>query len=78
MPRINCCPSPHLTWQVVNTVPSTVPDGRLRANEVVPVFVLGCEMCSTTLMTVDAEAIAQRMTAESRLAALKEGSPNVH
>jgi hypothetical protein len=33
-------------------------DGRLRSSEVVPIFVLGCEECSETIMVVDASEIA--------------------
>ena len=37
-------------------------NGRIRLNEVVPIFVLGCEVCSETLQIVDAGTIAELLT----------------
>ena len=60
------CGSPMLYWFSDVRVNSGVVDGRLRANEVEPVFVLGCEDCSETLVEVKGADVAEFLN-QSRL-----------
>jgi hypothetical protein len=53
-----CGESSGLTWfaDVVNR--GGCQDGRIKLNEVQPIFYLGCEYCSETMLIVDAGEIA--------------------
>ena len=59
----NCreCESTSLTWQAVNTNKTGIAEGRLRTHEVTCVFVLGCDDCSETLLTVSADRVAEQL-----------------
>jgi len=56
------CESTSLKWQAVNTNRGGVAEGRLRTHEVTCVFVLGCDDCSETLLTVSADKIAEQLS----------------
>lgn len=56
--RCNNCGGIKLKWHADIRVPSSVVDWRLRAHEVKPIFVLGCEECSETVAVAPAEEIA--------------------
>ena len=57
------CGNEDLTWfsGVENT--GGCQDGRLRLHEVRPIFYLGCECCSETMLIVHADEIADILNA---------------
>ncbi|WP_443701304.1 hypothetical protein [Pseudomonas sp.] len=57
------CGSDALFWFAHNTNHSCVQHNRLNTNDITCMFVLGCADCSATLKTVEADTIAERMTA---------------
>lgn len=52
------CGGSELAWFASLRNSGTAQDGRLRLHEVQPIFVLGCEECSETLMVVHGDEIA--------------------
>lgn len=52
------CGSDSLTWDTSNISTSGVPQGRLNTRDVQCVFFLGCDNCSETLVTVNADKVA--------------------
>ena len=52
------CGEKSLTWSASVHNAGHCVDGRLRLHEVRPIFVLGCECCSETMMIVSADEIA--------------------
>jgi hypothetical protein len=50
-----------LTWHADVRNYGGVQDGRLKMNEIGPIFYLGCDECSATLKIVDGDAIANEM-----------------
>lgn len=64
------CGSTHLTWKssIVNC--SDVQQGRLNTRDVECLFVLGCDECSETLMTISADKVAGLMNSNAEAAAL--------
>lgn len=52
------CGEKSLTWSASVQNTGGCVDGRLRLHEVQPIFVLGCECCSETMMIVSADEIA--------------------
>ena len=54
----NKCKAESLFWYADVRNCGHVQNGRLRLNEIAPIFVLGCEECSETIMVVDASEIA--------------------
>ena len=58
-PTCHCpnCDSTNLSW-ISSVKTNGVVDGRLRAHEVQPIFVLGCDECSETLQVVDGDKVA--------------------
>lgn len=63
------CGNEELTWfaSVYNT--GGCVNGRLRLHEVAPIFYLGCECCSETMLVVHADEIAALLNAQSRVSA---------
>jgi len=61
------CDSIDLVWytHAINT--SGVVDGRLNANDMSVQFYLGCEECSETLMTLDANDFMRQINTEPEL-----------
>lgn len=55
------CGSTQLTWHADVRNYGGVQDGRLKMNEIGPIFYLGCDECSATLKIVDGDAIANEM-----------------
>lgn len=53
------CGSSSLSWFSSVRVTSGVVEGRLRSNEVEPIFVLGCDECSETLAVVSGGKVAE-------------------
>jgi len=60
------CGSKSLTWMSFNhvRVGCQVQEGRLRTNEVECMFILGCDECSETLLTRNADDITRLLNAE--------------
>ena len=56
------CGSDQLSWSssVQNT--SGVVEGRLRSHEIRPIFFLGCDECSETLLIISGDEVANIMT----------------
>lgn len=52
------CGSTNLTWHTSNVIRSNVQQGRLNTNDVECLFYLGCDDCSETLMTLNADKVA--------------------
>lgn len=52
------CGGTDLAWYAFSWHNSGIADGRLRLNEVQPMFGLGCEECSETLLVLPASEIA--------------------
>lgn len=64
-PQADGCPecgSTDLTWHTQSSVTTGTPDGKLRANEVSTLFVLGCNHCSETIKTLTADQVAENMS----------------
>ena len=64
-PQADGCPecgSTDLTWHTQSSVTTGTPDGKLRANEVSTLFVLGCGHCSETIKTLTADQVAENMS----------------
>ncbi|QIG56923.1 3'-5' exonuclease [Pseudomonas phage vB_Pae-SS2019XI] len=55
------CGSKDLSWFTNNVTYSGVQNGRLKASEVVCLFVLGCNECSATVDIFSADKIAELM-----------------
>ena len=68
------CGSEEITWQTINTTFSDVQQGRLRTDDVMCLFVLGCDHCSETLATISAEKIAEQVNAHMARARVR--NPN--
>lgn len=49
-------------WAVVTRNAGEAVDGRLRLHDVAVDFVLGCDECSTTILTVPADEIARSLS----------------
>ena len=49
-------------WFVSKRKTSGVVDGRLTMNDIAVDFVLGCEHCSATLLTVPGDEVAKSLT----------------
>ena len=60
------CGSTELTWHTTNTTHTNIQDGRLKLNEVTCLFFLGCDYCSETLATINADRVAAAMTEQAR------------
>jgi hypothetical protein len=58
------CGSNDLSWQTHNRVDNGVQQNRLNTNDVICVFVLGCNACSETLAVVNADKVAASMNAD--------------
>lgn len=56
------CGESRLSWGAHQVVTSQVQQGRLNTTDVKCVFVLGCDYCSETIMTVDADKLAVAMS----------------
>ena len=56
------CGSTDLTWHSSVDSNSGVVDGRLKYNDVHPLFYLGCEECSHTLRALTGDELALEMT----------------
>ena len=56
------CEGTLMSWFVHKTNHSGVVDGRLRMHDVGVEFVLGCDECGATVMTVPADTIAASMS----------------
>jgi hypothetical protein len=57
------CGESKLTWGIHPEKRSGVVDGRLRANDILTIFYLACEHCSTTVLPrVDPEDVAAALT----------------
>lgn len=56
------CGSKDLSWFPAMRNTSGVVDGRLKLNEVVCDFALGCNECSETLKVIAADAVAELLT----------------
>lgn len=52
------CGGSEVSWSQMPIKLNTVMDGRLSLNETTTLFALGCDECSETLVTMDAEEIA--------------------
>lgn len=52
------CGSTDVSWQCHKKVNGAASDGRLKANEVDTLFVLGCNYCSETIDTKTSEEVA--------------------
>jgi hypothetical protein len=54
MPEATCqeCGSTQLSLTLDTEVTARVPDGRLKANEIRPMVVVGCDECSATVEIV--------------------------
>jgi hypothetical protein len=64
-PQADGCPecgSTDLSWHTQSSVTNGTPDGKLRANEVSTLFVLGCGHCSETIKTLTADQVAENMS----------------
>jgi hypothetical protein len=64
-PQADGCPecgSTDLTWYTQSSVTTGTPDGKLRANEVSTLFILGCGHCSETIKTLTADQVAENMS----------------
>lgn len=57
------CGSLSLSWAFASVKNNSVPDGRLRMNEVSGIFYLGCDECSETLTRVSADDVAALLNA---------------
>lgn len=55
------CGSEELSWQTSNVTFSGIAQGRLRTGDVTCVFILGCDECSETLVTITADNVASLM-----------------
>ncbi|RKR79223.1 Lar family restriction alleviation protein [Marinobacter nauticus] len=65
LPQADGCPecgSTDLSWHTQSSVTNGTPDGKLRANEVSTLFVLGCGHCSETIKTLTAAQVAENMS----------------
>lgn len=60
--KCKTCGSEKLSWAPHMYTTSGVPDGRLRQNEVQCQFVLGCDECSDTITTMNADVVAMVLT----------------
>lgn len=63
------CGSESATWTVSTRVSrhaAGVPDGRFKSNEILPIAYLGCDHCSETLRTIEAEDIEEILNAGKR------------
>jgi len=56
----NCkeCGGADLSWFTQQTTTSGIQNGRLRLDDVTCLFVFGCNTCSATVMTANADRIA--------------------
>lgn len=64
-PQADGCPecgSTDLTWHTQSSVTTGTQDGKLRANEVSTLFVLGCNHCSETIKILTADQVAENMS----------------
>jgi hypothetical protein len=61
-PKCGECGSTDLEWGCTQNTNSGVVDGRLKLNEVQTIFYLGCNFCSETVKTVNADEIAIMLT----------------
>jgi hypothetical protein len=70
------CGSSHLTWQSTIVNRSDVQQGRLNTRDVECLFMLGCDECSETLMTLSADKVAGLMNASATLSAAPQFTPS--
>jgi hypothetical protein len=56
------CGSTAMTWNTSITIRSNVQQGRLNTSDVECLFFLGCDECSETLATINADKVAALMS----------------
>lgn len=63
------CGSTHLTWHTSIVNRSDVQQGRLNTRDMECLFFLGCDECSETLLTLNADKVARFMNANADITA---------
>ena len=61
------CEGTDLAWFAVSHHNGNIVDGRLKLNEVQPMFSLGCEECSETLLVLPASEIAALLNSNGKI-----------
>lgn len=61
------CGSKSLSWFAQNTVQNGIQQNRLNTNDVVCMFVLGCDDCSETLKIISADDVAGIMNTSTKV-----------